>query len=327
MEAGSAEGIDAAVIDSHQHAWDLTRSSYSWLASPGLESIRRSITIDEGDVHLDEAGIDGTILVQADDTDADTDLMLDLALQSNRVVGVVGWGALDRPDELEERLSAISSPLLVGVRALIHDSPDPDWILRSDVGEGLRVLQRHGLSFDFVAVLPRHLENAITIAERHPDLRMVIDHLAKPPIGLADREPWWTLIARAAENPLVTAKLSGLYSATGDLGSWTADQLGPFIDRGLEVFGADRLMYGSDWPFSIIAGDDSRTWPAVEQHLAGLGGAERSAILGGNARRFYQLDPARVQAAVDAHRPSSVPSGWTTPSASVTPHRPPAASP
>jgi len=289
-----------AVIDSHQHLWDLERSAYAWLRSPGLEAIHRSIPFVEGLPHLAAVGVDGSVLVQADDTDGDTDAMLEAAASDPRAIGVVGWAPLDDPVRAEARLGAIASPALVGVRALIHDMPDPDWILRPDVDEGLGVLERLDLSFDYVAVLPRHLENLATVGERHPGLRIVVDHLAKPPIGLPDREPWWTLIARAAENPRVVAKLSGLYSATEDVASWTVDQIGPFVERGLEVFGPERLMYGGDWPFSIPAGDYPRTWQAITHHLGRLGERDRAEILGGTAIRHYRLDPARVAAAVAA---------------------------
>ncbi len=289
------------VIDAHQHVWDLARSPYAWLAAPGLEAIRRTIPFEEGLAHLDAAGVDGSVLVQADDTDADTDVMLETAARNARVVGVVGWAPLADPERAEVRLRAIASPALVGVRALIHDMPDPDWILRPDVDEGLGVLERLGLAFDIVAVLPRHLENAVTVGERHPGLRIVVDHLAKPPIGLRDREPWWSLIARVAENPRVVAKLSGLYSATADVAAWTVEGIGPFVDRALEVFGAHRLLYGGDWPFSIPAGDYPRTWGAIAHHLGRLDASERAAILGENAVRHYRLDPGRVRSAAEAH--------------------------
>lgn len=286
-------------IDAHQHVWDLGRSRYAWLASPGLEAIHRSIRYDDGVEHLDAANIDGSVLVQADDTDEDTDLMLETAATRPRVVGVVGWVPLDQPERAEQRLCEIESPVLVGVRALIHDLPDPDWIIRRDVDEGLGLLERRGLSFDFVAVLPRHLEHVITVSERHPELRIVIDHLAKPPIGLPEREPWWSLISRAAENPRVTAKLSGLYSATADVAAWTEEQLDPFVDRALEVFGPSRLMYGGDWPFSIPAGDYPRTWSATSRILRRLDAAAQAEILGRSAIRHYRLDAGRVAAAVD----------------------------
>lgn len=290
------------VLDAHQHVWDLSRSRYSWLAAPALAPVRRSIRFEESLTHLDRAGIDGSVLVQADDSNEDTDLMLEAAASNPRVVGVVGWVPLDQPEEAEHRLRELASPVFVGVRTLIHDMPDPDWILRPDVDEGLGLLERLGVSFDFVAVLPRHLENVATVSERHPGLRIVIDHLAKPPIGLEHREPWWSLIARASENPLVSAKLSGLYSATTDTASWTQNQLEPFFDRALEVFSPQRLMYGGDWPFSVPAGGYERTWPALSRLIGTLEQGERNDVLAGSAIRHYRLDRPRVEAALEARR-------------------------
>ena len=305
----SADAADAAreaaavvTIDAHQHVWDLDRSAYAWLDAPQLTAIRRSFPAEAAFGHFDAAGIDGSVLVQADDTDADTDTMVEAARLHPRVVGVVGWVPLEDPDRAEERLAELRSPAFVGVRALIHTRADPDWLLRPDVDEGLGVLERLGVPFDLVAVLPRHLEHAATLGTRHPGLRIVIDHLAKPPVGGAAREPWWTLIARAAENPLVTAKLSGLYPPTGDPAAWTTESLEPFVDRALEVFGPDRLMYGGDWPFSIPAGDYGRTWSATTRLLARLDPGERDQVLGGTAARHYRLDPARLSAAAAARR-------------------------
>lgn len=286
------------MIDAHQHIWDRSRSPYAWLDNDGLEPIRRDIGLAEGLAHLDRAGIDGTILVQADDTAADTELMIEAGADP-RVVGVVGWVPLDRPQEIEQMLSD-RSPLLVGVRNLIHDLPDPDWALSDPVGQGLTVLERSGLPLDVPAVLPRHLEVVAMIADRHPDLTIIIDHLAKPPVGLADREPWWTLIGEAAIRPNVLAKVSGLYAAGADMAAWTPADLVPFTDRALEVFGVDRLIYGGDWPVAILGGDYERTWAGIQHCLASVGEAEKEAILGDNAIRWYGLDPQRVEAAAAA---------------------------
>lgn len=295
------------VIDAHQHVWDPSRSPYDWLGSPGLDAIRRTIGFGESLARLDAAGVTGSVLVQADDTDEDTDLMLEAAAAESRVLGVVGWVPLDSPDRAEERLGRLSSiDAFVGVRALIHDRPDPDWILRPEVDEGLAVLERLAIPFDFVAVLPRHLENLATVAERHPGLPIVLDHLGKPPIGSDSREPWWSLIGRAAEHPRVVAKLSGLYATGSDPAAWTTEQIGPFVERALDVFGADRLLYGGDWPFSVPAGDYERTWSAVDHHLAALDEPSATAILGGTARRVYGLQDSRIEAALRARHQGAV---------------------
>jgi L-fuconolactonase len=183
---------------------------------------------------------------------------------------------------------------MVGVRTLIHTQPDADWLLRPEVGEGLALLADAGLTFDVVAVLPRHLELVPIIAERHPELRLVIDHLSKPPIGLDDREPWWSLIGAAAEAPNVYAKVSGLYSATADSGAWTTDSVRPFVERALEVFGAARLMYGGEWPISVLSGGYTRVWNGLRPIFDELSPADREQVLGRTAAEFYGLSSERL---------------------------------
>ncbi|MCU1526277.1 MAG: metal-dependent hydrolase [Frondihabitans sp.] len=288
------------VIDAHQHVWDPARARYDWLtASPG--PLTRTITFDEVVPELEAAGIDATVLVQAADNDDDTDLMLEVAATNRQVVGVVAYVPLHEPDVAAVRLAKLrQNPLVVGIRNLVHDRPDPDWLLRPDVDDGLGLLEEAGVSFDLVGVLPRHLEIIPEISKRHPRLRMVIDHLNKPPIGLDDREPWWSLIARASENPLVSAKVSGLYSATTDGASWTVDEVRPFVERAVELFGADRLMYGGDWPVSVPNGGYQRIWAGLSRIFADLDPEQRMAVLATSAQRFYSIPDARI-ARASAH--------------------------
>ena len=199
------------IIDAHQHVWDLNRAEYPWLTDE-LVPINRTMEFDELQPCLRCAGIGATILVQSADNSEDTDYMLDVAASHAEVVAVVAYVPLDRPAEAARQLDQLmQSPHIVGVRNLIHEQSDPDWILRPQVGEGLKLLEQAGMTFDLVSVLPRHLEHISALGERHPGLRIVIDHLSKPPISAASgQEPWWSLIERASENPLVHAKVSGL---------------------------------------------------------------------------------------------------------------------
>jgi L-fuconolactonase len=286
--------VTGIVVDAHQHVWDLERAEYSWLDGSSAP-IDRTITIDEVKPALRRAGIDGTVLVQSADNAEDTALMFDVAAGNPEVLGVVGYVPLGRPADAARVLGELrANPLFVGVRNLIHDMPDPDWLLRPEVDESLGLLEQAGVPFDLVAVLPRHLELVPIISERHPALRIVIDHLAKPPVGLDSLEPWSSLMARAAENPHVFAKASGLYSAAGDPGSWTPASVRPAFDRALSLFGANRLMYGGDWPISILAGGYERVWAGLTELFAGLASPERAAILGDTAVSFYGLDGERV---------------------------------
>ena len=170
----------------------------------------------------------------------------------------------------------------------MHDEADPDWVVRDDVDAALSLLERADLTFDVIAVLPRHLEHVPTLAQRHPGLRLVIDHLAKPPVGSEGWQPWADLIAAAAAFPNVSAKVSGL-DTTCDPANYTADAIRPYFDHALTHFGADRLMFGSDWPVSLLADGYERWWSTVGGLVAPLSADERAAILGGTARSVYGL--------------------------------------
>src|SRR5690606_2779071 len=177
-----------------------------------------------------------------------------------------------------------------GIRHGINSEPDPDWILRAEVADGLRLLEDEGLPFDYVPVRRRHLELVPELVERHPRLRIVIDHLSKPPVRRDEWEPWWSNIARAAESPTVSAKISGLMPAGGDLRVWEPDDLRPFVDRALETFGAERLMWGSDWPVIDLAGGYQRALEAAQTLSRHWSEHERAAVFRGTAAGFYGID-------------------------------------
>jgi L-fuconolactonase len=174
-----------------------------------------------------------------------------------------------------------------GVRHLVNVEPDPDWIIRPDVMKGMRILAIRGLTFDYVGILLRHLEHFSLVARCVPDLRIVIDHLGNPPIATGEFEPWSSLLTRAARMPNVFAKLSGLDSSSAEY--WTAGDISPYVDRALELFGPERLMFGSDWPVANIRGGYGKVWPEINCSLARLSRDERDWILGGTAIAFYRL--------------------------------------
>jgi L-fuconolactonase len=283
------------ILDAHQHFWNLDRVSYPWLTADYGPIFR---TFEEGDLqsHLDECGVDGTVLVQSMDSFEDTDYMLEVAGRWPRVRAVVGWVPLTKAEEAATALDRYQrEPRFVGVRHLIHEDPDPDWLLRPDVGEGLALLAERGLSFDVVAVLPRHLEHVPVLAARYPGLRLVIDHLAKPPIKDKGWEPWAGLISAAAEHPNVYAKVSGLNTAA-DWSTWSADDLRPYVDHAVEKFGARRLMFGGDWPVAVLAGDYVKVFRETERLLGDLDPSDRARILGGTAAEFYRIPEERSDA-------------------------------
>jgi L-fuconolactonase len=278
------------IIDAHQHIWDLAQAEYSWLG-PDLAPINRTITFDELVPTLAERGITGSVLVQAADNAEDTELMLDAAQNFPQVVAVVAWAPLDRPDALAPRLAELAEhPVVRGIRNLFHNHPR-EWATSPEVDRGIGVLAASKFTLDFVTSNPAALADLPGIGARHPELDIVIDHLGKPPVGgtRKQRAEWRALLSAAAANPRVYAKVSGLYAAAGDPAGWTTDDVRPFFEDALEVFGARRLMYGGDWPISEIAGGYERTWESVQQLVAELSVSERDALLGGTAANFYRI--------------------------------------
>ncbi len=280
-----------STIDAHLHVWDLDAGEYSWL-TPDAGVLNRTFEFGEVVPELDACGIDEVVLVQAADTHADTDHMRRVADANPRVTGIVAWLPLDRPDELPERIAELQAdPRVVGIRCLIHDMADSEWVLRPEVARGLELVSEAGWSFDYVTSGPAALANVPALADRHPELRIVIDHLGKPPVGGdADAHAGWrSLIADAATRPSVAAKLSGLASAVDAPDSWTVGTLHPVVDDAIEVFGVDRLMYGGDWPVSLFAGGYRRTFDGLAAALDGLSTAERSAVSGDTCRAWYRI--------------------------------------
>ncbi|MEL7236949.1 MAG: amidohydrolase family protein, partial [Chloroflexota bacterium] len=173
---------------------------------------------------------------------------------------------------------------------LIHEESNPDWVLQKQVVESLQLLADKGLTFDVVAVFPNHLKHVPTLVEKVPNLRMVIDHLAKPPQSAEDRAVWQEQFAAAAQSDNVYAKISGLNTVTPDFENWTYEDIKPMIDVALEAFGAERLMFGSDWPVAVLAGDYAKVVTETEKAIDGLADAEKEAIWSDTAKAFYSLD-------------------------------------
>jgi len=277
--------MTAARIDAHQHFWDLARGDYGWL-SADLEPLYRDYGPADLAPLLAERGIDRTVLVQAAPTDAETDFLLDLATRHTMIGAVVGW--VDMADTaVPDRLEALCRhSRFRGVRPMIQDIADDAWMLGADLTPAFAALTALGLRFDAL-VLPRHLGNLARLLYRHPELPVVIDHGAKPDIAGGGLEPWRAALRPLAAHPQVYCKLSGL--ATEAAADWHVDDLRPYAEALLELFGPERLMWGSDWPVVNLAGGYDPWWDATEALLAGCGPAAREAVLGGTACRFYGL--------------------------------------
>ncbi len=280
------------VIDAHQHFWDPRPGGYAWLRAQPPQ-LSRAYGFADLAPQLARHRVAGTVLVQADDTDADTDAMFAVAAAHPEIRGVVAYLPLEQPERAADRLAELQRrPRFVGVRNLIHDQPDPDWLLRPDVAGGLRVLEQAGVPFDLVTSELRHLEHVGYLSERFPDLPIVVDHLGKPPVKTDGPTPWTTLIRRAAANPRVSAKVSGLYPAEGDWRLHGPADLRPWVDAALEAFGPHRLMVGSDWPVNVLAGGFDVVWSHLVEVLTGYGPEVTAAILGQTAVRCYGLAPS-----------------------------------
>ena len=274
-------------VDSHQHFWNLSEVEYPWLV-PAYGPIYATFAPAELEPQLKQAGINRTIVVQSANSYEDTASMLTLSDEHAWIGAVIGWVDLLDPAATEKRISQYKQhPKFRGMRHLIHEEKDPDWVVQPVVIESLKVLAAHGMIFEVVAVFPNHLKHIPTLAAQVPNLTMVIDHLAKPPIAAKQMAPWSDQLKAAAASPNVYAKVSGLNTAASP--AWNAAEIKPYIDYAIDCFGADRLMFGSDWPVAILAGDYAQVWKETQDALAGRAQYEIDAILGNTAQRVYRI--------------------------------------
>jgi L-fuconolactonase len=274
-------------IDAHHHLWDLETGLYAWPTSAEAP-IYRTFTADDLAPELGPAGIAGTVIVQATDSLADTDAMIRAAERHPWIAGVVGWVPLADRGAAERALWPRRERIR-GIRHLIHWERDPDWLLRSEVQPGLDLLAREGLPFDVVAVFPNHLPLIPRVATAHPDLVLVIDHLAKPPFRADGWDEWVSALRRAAQQPRVFAKVSGLDTAAGP--GWTVAELRSAWEVALEAFGPERLLFGSDWPVCRLVSTYAEVVSATRDLVAELSASEQEQVLGGTARAVYGLPP------------------------------------
>jgi L-fuconolactonase len=279
-------------IDAHQHFWSLARGDYDWLdvmAKPFLAPIHRDFQANDLRHLLQARGIAGTVLVQAAETVAETEYLLSLADANDFIRGVVGWVDLTAPDAVATIERLARHPAFKAVRPMLQDLPDPAWISTAPTGTAVQALVRLGLRFDALVKTP-HLPHLLAFAQRHPALPIVIDHMAKPDMAHDEFSTWHALMAPLAALPQVHCKLSGLVTEIGP--QWRIDMLRPYVDAVLELFGPERVMWGSDWPVLNLAADYPRWADAADKLLENTSAEQREAVLGGNAIRFYGLAPA-----------------------------------
>jgi L-fuconolactonase len=274
-----------AVVDAHLHIWDLERSEYAWL-TPELGPLYATFTPERARAELQAAGIDSAVLVQAEDSERDTELMLEAAAQHPWIAGVVGWVQLDEPATAERQLDRLHHPHFAGIRHLVHDDPRDDFLLLSPVRRSLRRLAERGIPFDVPDAWPRHLAATAELAAALPELRIVVDHLGKPPFGGEDWERWRATLGAVAARPNTAAKVSGLQVPGRP---FTVEEVRPAWEVALELFGPERLMWGSDWPITVLVGGYSHAWEVMSSLIGELSADEQAQILSGTATSVYRL--------------------------------------
>lgn len=276
-------------VDAHHHFWDPATADYPWLTDD-LAVIRRAFGPDDLEPELEAADVDATILVQTRSSVDETRDFLRLAEVTPFIGGVIGWADLTTPAVAETIAGLLSGPggdHLVGIRHQVHDERDPEWLLRGDVIDGIRAVGAAGLAYDLL-IRPRELPAALRLARRLPNVRFVIDHLAKPPIARGDGEAWREGMAAFAGLEHVACKVSGLVTEAS-WSSWTRSDLQPYVDHAIRVFGPTRLVFGSDWPVCLLAGTYAQVVDAARTTLGSLTPSEQVAVFGGNATRIYRL--------------------------------------
>ena len=269
------------MIDSHQHFWQVGRFDYPWM-SKDLGVLYRDYLPADLAPTLERNGITQTILVQASNSVAESRWLLELADANSFIAGVVGWVDLTSPE-----IELATHPKFKGVRHLVESEPDDDWLLQPAVLSNLQKLSVHGLSYDLL-VHTRHLKHVPVVAETCPELAFVIDHLAKPPIARGEIKEWSQAFKPLARYPNITCKLSGLVTEA-NWQSWKTDDLRPFVNCALEVFGAERMMFGSDYPVCLLAATYDRVLDSFQELLQYLSDADREKIFSQNAAEFYRL--------------------------------------
>lgn len=276
------------VIDAHQHFWQLGRFKYEWLNAPKLAKIKRDFLPADLKTVMDEVRVERAIFVQTQHNLDENRWVLKLAEEHKFIAGVVGWVDLASPKCEEQLLEFKDQAKFVGVRHVVHDEPDDDFIVRPDVLRGLKVLEKHEVPYDLLFYV-KHLKHVPTIVKACPDLRLVIDHLAKPLIKDQRTDGWIDDLRAAAKFPNVFCKLSGMVTEA-DWEKWKPTDLRPFVEEAIECFTPQRLMYGSDWPVCLLAGSYRQVFEALVEVLAPLTSeSERQAIFSDTARKFYRL--------------------------------------
>lgn len=275
------------VIDAHQHFWNYDPVRDVWITEE-MRAIRTNFTPYDLYRELKENGIDGSVAVQADPSEQETSFLVDIAERNDWVKGVVGWVDLTS-NTVEDRLHFYhtTTSTVKGFRHIVQSEPDDQFLLRPDFCRGIALLSRYHFTYD-ILIYPKQLPAAIKFAEKFPDQKFVLDHLAKPDIKGRKSDPWSEQLRRLAGFPNVYCKLSGMVTEA-NWPTWKPGDFKPYLDVVFEAFGCNRLMFGSDWPVCLVAGTYSRVKELVTDYIGQFTAEERQAVMGENAAAFYHL--------------------------------------
>lgn len=273
-------------IDSHQHFWKYNVKEYNWI-NDSMSVLRRDFLPSDLKEQLDSTGFDGSVAVGARQDIYETDWLLELAEKNEFIKGVVGWVSL-----VDEKVEAVlekyaANEKLKGVRHIVHDEPDDEFILREDFVKGVSKLAKYDLTYD-ILIFPRHIRNSVEFVKKFPEQSFVVDHIAKPFIKNGQIEPWKSNMEEFGSFENVYCKISGMVTEA-DWQNWKKQDFHVYMETVLDIFGADRLMFGSDWPVCEVAAEYNRVLEIAMDFIGKLSQSEQNKIVGENATRFYNL--------------------------------------
>lgn len=274
------------IIDSHQHFWKYNQVAHHWI-NENMQVLRQDFMPKDLEPILQSNNVDGCIAVQADQSEKETEFLLDLANGHNFIKGVVGWLDLCS-NNIEERLQLFTkNPLLKGLRHIVQDEPDDTFMLREDFQRGIALLEKYHLTYD-ILIYPKQLSAALQLVERFPNQPFVIDHIAKPTVQEGVDGHWSKYIKALGAHRNVFCKISGMVTET-TWGKWSNSDFTSFLDVVFNAFGPDRIMFGSDWPVCLLSGNYEEVIKIVKSYITQFDLDTQKKIMGQNAAQFYNL--------------------------------------
>ena len=277
-------------IDSHHHIWDLAITPQDWIVGDEMQPINKNFLMDDYRKAVQKSGIDKTVIVQTVTNYQETPLLLDIAEKDSLVAGIVGWLDVDSPDaikNLDRYQSLPGANYLKGIRDIVQDHPDSNYLARPQVDKTIKELGKRGLAFDVLTKTPE-LPGAIELVRNNPEVQFVLDHISKPYIAKSEFEPWASLIKEIASFENIVCKVSGIVTEA-NWHDWTEEDIKPYFEIILENFGAERLMYGSDWPVCTLAGNYDEVFGLASELSKNLSTTETENFWSGCANRAYKL--------------------------------------